>query len=300
MNAKIASFLLYLYPRAWRARYGDEWRALLERQPASPARVFDVVHGAIDARLHPHVATGRRPSTLSRVRAAAIAIFCAYAGFVLAYGFLQKLADPQAPFDAVAAAHGEVGVAFTAIVAGAVVALLAILVSGVPIGYAIVVHAIVARRRDILSLCAVPLVAVAALAVWTLLVARFLFPADHRSFVPTPLTVTLALSWIGVSGLAIIVSMVAGALAVVRSEISASLWRFTRAPATVAALSMAVTLTATVAWGASIRMYAPTLFDRDLGAAWFGVVVAVMVVATAVAGVALKRGYATRDAISAP
>ena len=122
----------------------------------------------------------------ARLRASASAVFCAYVGFALAYGFLQKLADPQAPFDAVAAAHTEVGIAFTAIVAGFAVALLAILAGGVPIGYAVIAHAIAAGRRDILSLCAVPLVALATLAGWTLLVARALVPADQGASGPPP------------------------------------------------------------------------------------------------------------------
>lgn len=71
---------------------------------------------------------------LFRLRASAIAIFCASVCFALAYGFLQKLADPQAPFDAVAAAHGEVATAFTVVVVGFIVALLAILAGGAPIG----------------------------------------------------------------------------------------------------------------------------------------------------------------------
>jgi hypothetical protein len=40
-----------LYPSAWRARYGDEFDALLEDQPASPGVIADVVVGAVDAHL---------------------------------------------------------------------------------------------------------------------------------------------------------------------------------------------------------------------------------------------------------
>jgi len=284
--------LVRLYPRAWRARYEEETVALLDQQHASLKSGIDLVRGAADAHLHQHFVTGRRPSMAARLRASASAVFCAYVGFALAYGFLQKLADPQAPFDAVAAAHTEVGIAFTAIVAGFAVALLAILAGGVPIGYAVIAHAIAARRRDILSLCAVPLVALATLAGWTLLVVRALFPTGQGASGPTLLAVVLVLSWIGLSGLAMTVSMVAVARAVARSEIDASLWRFALAPATVAAVAITVTLAATVTWGASVRAYAPSLFERDLGTAWFSVVVVVMAAATAIAGVALKRGYA--------
>lgn len=41
--------LVRLYPRAWRRRYGAEFTALLEQQPASPGTVLDIVRGALDA-----------------------------------------------------------------------------------------------------------------------------------------------------------------------------------------------------------------------------------------------------------
>ncbi len=45
--------LLRLYPKAWRARYGDEMEALLEsRRPGLRERV-DLLRGALDAWLHP-------------------------------------------------------------------------------------------------------------------------------------------------------------------------------------------------------------------------------------------------------
>ncbi len=45
-------FLLRLYPAAWRARYGDEFDALLAERPLGPFDVADVVLGAIDAHIH--------------------------------------------------------------------------------------------------------------------------------------------------------------------------------------------------------------------------------------------------------
>jgi hypothetical protein len=48
--------LLALYPSAWRRRYGFEFAALLDDQPPSPALIWDIVLGAIDAHLDPQVA----------------------------------------------------------------------------------------------------------------------------------------------------------------------------------------------------------------------------------------------------
>jgi hypothetical protein len=48
----LAVTLLRLYPARWRARYGDEFEALLEARPLGPFDVLDIVLGAFDAHLH--------------------------------------------------------------------------------------------------------------------------------------------------------------------------------------------------------------------------------------------------------
>ena len=48
-------FLLRLYPAQWRARYGDEFRELLESRPPNLRDRLDIVVGAIDARVNPQV-----------------------------------------------------------------------------------------------------------------------------------------------------------------------------------------------------------------------------------------------------
>ena len=45
--------LLWLYPRAWRARYGDEFREIVASRRASLRLVIDIVAGAVDAWLQP-------------------------------------------------------------------------------------------------------------------------------------------------------------------------------------------------------------------------------------------------------
>jgi hypothetical protein len=58
--------LLQLYPAAWRARYGDEFAELLAARPPSIRDRFDILTGAIDARLHPQVGADTRPETALR------------------------------------------------------------------------------------------------------------------------------------------------------------------------------------------------------------------------------------------
>ena len=47
--------LLRLYPRAWRQRYGAEMTDMLEHTPLSVRIVTDLIAGAIDAKLNPHL-----------------------------------------------------------------------------------------------------------------------------------------------------------------------------------------------------------------------------------------------------
>lgn len=75
------SWLLALYPRAWRKRYGEEFLALLDSAPPSPRDVVDCLLGAVDARLHPQMhdpsgatssadAPSESPADLPRLRLA--------------------------------------------------------------------------------------------------------------------------------------------------------------------------------------------------------------------------------------
>jgi hypothetical protein len=52
--------LVALYPAAWRARYGDEFEALLATRPRSPREWVDIVRGAADAHLRPQVPAPQR------------------------------------------------------------------------------------------------------------------------------------------------------------------------------------------------------------------------------------------------
>lgn len=50
-------YLLCLYPKAWRERYGEEFEALLEQRTGRPSDVLDIILGGVDARLHPPART---------------------------------------------------------------------------------------------------------------------------------------------------------------------------------------------------------------------------------------------------
>jgi hypothetical protein len=64
--------LVRLYPAGWRARYGDEFLALLEERPLGPFDVADILLGAVDAQLRLRnvgsvATTGRSPSMSLRM-----------------------------------------------------------------------------------------------------------------------------------------------------------------------------------------------------------------------------------------
>lgn len=60
---------MWLYPRRWQRRYGDEFIALMEERGFSIGVVFDVVRGALDAWLHPELGTAAAPMGAGRAAA---------------------------------------------------------------------------------------------------------------------------------------------------------------------------------------------------------------------------------------
>ena len=55
------TILVRCYPARWRARYGDEFLALLEERPLGPYDVADILLGALDARLRSRMRAAGSP-----------------------------------------------------------------------------------------------------------------------------------------------------------------------------------------------------------------------------------------------
>src|SRR5579884_1814540 len=124
------AWALRLYPRDWRARYGDEFAALLEDYPLTPYALFDLFLGALDAHLTPFDANGRILRMLNQPRRSVVTVFIAYILFVLAGGSFSNMIEDDVKrlnhaYPALAAAYDVVFVM-------AFVSLLAVLVGGVP------------------------------------------------------------------------------------------------------------------------------------------------------------------------
>ena len=158
----IHKLVLRLYPRVWRARYEDEMLVVLVSRPLSLFEGIDVIRGALDAHLHPCLGTAdvslaeRVRLMLSSLRCSLLTIFCAYVGFILAGLGFQKLSEAT-DFQAIAQGYSIVGLSFHLIVVGAVVALLAVLVGGLPIVVAVIRSALAQKRWSSLVLLAVPI-----------------------------------------------------------------------------------------------------------------------------------------------
>lgn len=97
MSPRLARLLLGLYPRRWRARYGDEFMALLESTAAGPLAVVDVVGSALREQILPvqggnmettpytYASVSKQPSALLPLAMSLTALVMVL-GFVTIYG----------------------------------------------------------------------------------------------------------------------------------------------------------------------------------------------------------------------
>ena len=290
------AWLLRLYPQVWRARYGEEFLALLEDCPPSAGMMADVALGALDARLHLDTVTGRIVPFMNRLRITEITVFCAYIGFVvagLAFGKMVEYDDFHELLDS----NGGVAASYYTLYAGAFTALLAVLVGGLPIAYAAARYAIGTKRWRLLALFAVPPVSFVVWVGYTLLAVN-----QHLGLTARLLggRIVGAGLFFLLFALAAIASPAAIAIIVQRSQISERLFHFARLPAIITALAMLVMLGATTAYGFVARAANPELFAENQGLlasnttlTWVGIL-AGMALTTLVALVALIRGLPAR------
>jgi hypothetical protein len=303
---KAEKYMLCLYPRLWRQRYEEEVLAMLEDRPCSFFDHIDLFFGALDAHLHPQPGTmghslfERMKQMLSLLRRSLMLIFCSYVGFILAGAGFQKLTEYD-DFQEAARTHGVIGLSFNLVVIGAFVALLAVVAGGLPIAIAIIRSALTRKRYGSLFLLAVPLLAFGIFLANTLILEALDRPATHLA-PGWHLFLTRGL-FIGVLIAGAIASAGALCYAVERSEIPATLLRFTLLPFMLATLSMILMLAATLVWGLSLASTMPQLFNSNEGmfgtstsGSWLEIVIA-MAIVTLLATISLIRGFSARSAL---
>ncbi len=275
--------LLRCYPPAWRDRYATEMTALLEEHEVTFATWFDLLRGALDARLDPGFAAGRgRMAT--RLRRSEIVVFFSFIVYVVAGIGFQKMTE-DADRAGVMRAHVAVGIGYYAVIAGAVIAMLAVAAGGLPLGLSVLRQALAGRRRDLLGLLALPPALFVVLIGWGADIAR-----SHETISSSPVRGLIIYVMV-----AAVASAASVSLALSRADPSEPALRFARIPALVASLAMGLSLIGVAVWGLSLRSAAPSFFTLDGGAlrsyayfTWMRVVV-VMGLATAAALAAIWR-----------
>lgn len=289
------AWLLRLYPLEWRARYGDEFAALLEDYPLSLLSLWDVFLGALDARLAPLDTNGRILRMLNQPRRSAITVFCAYIAFVLAgAGFNQMIEDDLKSLNG---AHPQLATAYYVVFYGSIVSLLAVLVGGLPIAFAVLRRVLAERRHDILMLFAVPPLALAVWLGWTWAMLNVIVPARSDVSAQSTTGHLIFVSWVALFGLAALASTAAVSVAVARCEVSPRLYRLALPPAAVTTVTMAVMLGGVVAWGIIAHAQVPAYLTTGttpflVNVALLLIVhIAVMAVATIIAAFAVIRAY---------
>ncbi len=293
------SWLLRLYPSVWRERYGEEFAALLDDCQPSPAVLFDLFGGALDAHLHLALLTGRVLPMINRIRRAEITVFCAWIAFVVAGLGFQKLSEYD-DFQHAGATYPVIGVSFIVIEVGAAIALLAVLAGGFPLALSALTRAVAQRRFDVLLLFGVPALALVALAVYGKIALSVPGSVSAQTNTPTTLGKMLFLGLVALFALGAAASAWAVSAAISRSDADERWYRFARIPSFVTALAMLVMCVATIVWGLALRVNVPQLFNGDDGIvatstalSWL-VIVVVMVVATLAALVPIVFGSGDR------
>jgi hypothetical protein len=89
------SLLIRCYPARWRARYGDEFEAVLDERPLGPFDVADILLGAMDARLRMH----GRPAADDQGRGFTMTLRIGGIAAILGAGLLVSAAISTMSFD---------------------------------------------------------------------------------------------------------------------------------------------------------------------------------------------------------
>jgi hypothetical protein len=321
----VRSWLIQLYPRPWRERYGEEFGVLLEECLHSPLDVVDIVLGAIDAHLEiPFESNWRLMNMVNKLRTMLLCVFTAYIGFIIGGLAFYGLVDDSPMADLMKTGLDvPLSAAWITVEAGAIVALLAIVTGGLPIGWRLLRRALTSARQD-LKLLLVPVTALLALvlyfafemAVYTgrLPIAGIAQVVSHDNF---PIGNRLLLAG---SMVVLILGAVASTAAVWKvvthadteetpatatdSKPITNLYERAFIPAVIATASMLVMLFATVIWGVFVRTAMPQVFGEDWGllqsstAASLITIIVIMALSCALACFGLRHGWSARRSMA--
>jgi len=305
MPLAVRAWLMRLYPRPWRDRYAVEFEALLEQCLHSPLDVVDVMLGALDAHLqllNGENVNWRLMNMLNKLRTTILIVFAAFIGFVVAGMALNGILDDSQMIPLMKT-NPAPNIAMSIIQAGAIVALLAVVVGGLPLAITVIRRAVSVERRN-LGLLLVPVISLFVLMLYfgfIFLVASGRiqidgvvpvvqpgnFPAGNRLMLAGLMLVFI----LGAIASTLAVWKVISRTNVERETFQAwnraldiNIYKFAYIPAVVAACSMWVMLVATVIWSWLVFTTLPQVFVGDFGLwmtstqVWISSIITVMVI----------------------
>lgn len=284
LAARFTRWALRLYPRAWRERYAGEMGTLLQHHHVTLWTVADLLLGALDAHLHHDLIPGRVVGMAHRIRTSEVVIFCAFVLFGVAWLAAQEVRDPLSEWERIIQQHPDIRAALVALQLAGLVALLAVLVGGLPIAFAVIKGAVSQPQRGVLLLLATPILAFIVL-IGAVIGAAWLWSNAQHAGQPLPGGWQLIL--LGIFVLTVGGSTLAVALAVKRGEIGERLARFALVPAALAVAAIAAGVVAAAILTALSFAEAPELAPGNLA-----ILTALMALAALLAILALGRGIA--------
>ncbi len=261
----------------------------------------DLLYGALAEHAALLTLSLKGSAHMLQYRRSASMIFAAFIAFVIVgIGFQKSSEDIMK--SALPTTYPLLAVSYYAMMAGAIVALLAVLIGGIPIALAALRYALANRRRDILARFMVPPIALLVILADVFVVVSFNIGGNTAATIHTPARFAGIGSVVVLFILGAAASVYAVLDAIARSDINERLLRFALLPGVLATVAMIVMAVANLVWSFSLWQHAPDLFWGNDGilatSTLVGIVVQalVMVVATIVAIRALLQGFSARGA----
>jgi hypothetical protein len=160
MRPRLVKALIALYPDAWKSRYGEEFRVLLEERPARLGIILNVIVCALRER------AGRLENPkMSKVQhSLGMMVFAALAAPAAGANLYFTIDDT--PLAAVMQTHSSLSVCWTAVCLGALLALTVLAALGLPAFWMMFRFARNSHRLDVGIRLAMGPCALAAVLVW--------------------------------------------------------------------------------------------------------------------------------------
>jgi hypothetical protein len=315
----VRGWLIALYPRAWRERYGDEFEVLLEECLHSPLDALDIFLGALDAHFElPYETNWRLMNMVNKLRTTILIVFAAYIGFIIGGMSLYGLVD-DSPMAVLMKTDASLSAAWTAIQVGSAIALLAVLFGGLPLAWVTIRRALTASRQDLRWLL-VPVVAFLSLVLYAAFVASVAFnrlqipgvipavspdnfPLGNRLLIAGGMLVFVLGAIASTAAVWRVVSKTdaeESALRISGLNTAIKPYEFAFIPAVITTLAMLFMLVATVLWGWLAYSALPQVVAENWGllltntSLSFAATVTIMALSTALAFFGLARGRSAR------